>query len=364
MAGCPAVLYHQQRSPACDSILSEHLPVPAGSPSSGATPTEASKSAAIAVTAASATIATAATPHQISQEKEDQTDIAGFCEKKDDEENDRAANDNLEGRDLNRLRLGRHAVILVSRGSGQGDACILGDNICDLTDSDRNRGVVVVLACSRSHGTAYVTHLCVIEDAFEAVSHLDAPATRIHNEDHQDAAILFIPHLPFVFKVGRELLDALVVIEGLDGDHGNLRVGLMVNLCAQGLKILLYIGTKDSSEVVNVPGWCWKRVDRLGRGYGRCGNKYKDEAQPSPNDLHQRSFYAGGDSGNSAVPASYDSLGRGASLFAALARSGDSLAACDFVDHHHVFVDDDCSVRDCLFDGGIGGAIRLSAKLS
>ena len=52
----------------------------------------------------------------------------------------------------------------------------------------------------------------------------------VGREDQEQAAVrALLPHLPLVFECGGEVLDGLA-IERLDGDHGNLRVGLAIHL--------------------------------------------------------------------------------------------------------------------------------------
>src|SRR5277367_6768763 len=114
-------------------------------------------------------------------------------------------------------------MILVDRlGLGEGDAGIGSDDPGDLADAYGNGGVVVVLAEGRHHGTADVAHFGVVEDAFQTVAHLDAVLAGGYGDDQEDAAICALgAYLPLVFEGCGELVDGLVVVEGLDGDDGD-----------------------------------------------------------------------------------------------------------------------------------------------
>jgi hypothetical protein len=68
-------------------------------------------------------------------------------------------------------------------------------------------------------------------------------------------------YLPLVFESGGELVDGLVIVEGLDGHDGDLGVGLAINLGAEIFKTGLGCGSEDSGEVVDIARGRGKVVD-------------------------------------------------------------------------------------------------------
>ncbi len=133
-------------------------------------------------------------------------------------------------------------VVVLLGGHGERDASVGGDDLGELLDAEGDGGVVVTLLGKRRHGAADVADLGVVEDAFEAVTDLDAAPPGGHDEKHQDAAIVLVADLPLLFELGGELLDGLVGIDGLDGDDGDLGVGLAVHEGAEPLQTCLGVG--------------------------------------------------------------------------------------------------------------------------
>ena len=180
------------------------------------------------------------------------------------------------------------AVVLVLGGVwGEGNAGVGGDDFGDLPDAEGDGGVVVALLGVGDHGAEDVAGAGVVEDAFEAVTYLDAASARIHDEEHEDAAIGSLgANLPFVFKRGGELFDGLVAVEGLDGDEGDLGVGLAIDLGAEGFNALLCGGGQDACEVADVTGWSREGAHRLRVEQGGRCEEQNDNGQPTREVLH------------------------------------------------------------------------------
>ena len=141
-----------------------------------------------------------------------------------------------------------------------------GDDVGDLPNAEGDGVIVVVLLGVRLHGAADVADLGVVEDAFEAVADLDAAVARRHDEDHEDATVCALgADLPLLFELGGELFDGLVVIKGLNGDDGDLGVGLAVNGGAEIFNLLADGGGECAGEVVDVAGGRGEAGDGLSR---------------------------------------------------------------------------------------------------
>lgn len=253
-------MYHQPgfTSPLLPSLRNISLPVSTGSPSPGAASAKASKAAITAIATAAisaASVAASSTSHQIAEEKEDEANVAGFGKEEQDQQEDSAADDDLKERKMNRLGLaGWHTAVLVDGGDCEGNTSILSDDIRNPAYPNGNGSVVVILAGGGSHGTANVANLRIIQDAFKAIAHFDAAAARIHDKNHEDAPVFFVAYFPLVFEFGGKLLDALIVVECLHGDDGDLGVSFAVYLGADGLEILFDVRAQDSCKIADVAG--------------------------------------------------------------------------------------------------------------
>ena len=111
---------------------------------------------------------------------------------------------------------------------GQRDLGVGGDHLRHLAHGQRHRRVVVAGAQIGNHLPPDVAHLGVVQDSFQAVSHVDAVLVVAHGQQHQHALVrALLADLPLVFKlVG--VVGRVVPVQGLNGHHGNLRIGLGV----------------------------------------------------------------------------------------------------------------------------------------
>ena len=119
----------------------------------------------------------------------------------------------------------------------------------DLLHAKRDRGIVVTLVHRRNHGSADVADLGIVQDAFEAITYLDAVLPRIHHHNHRGRRDRFPSRRPpLVFQCGREFVDRLVIIQRLDGDDGNLGMGLAIDLSAQDFETVFRLGGQTRQQ--------------------------------------------------------------------------------------------------------------------
>ena len=264
-----------------------HIPrpsiVPACSTAARPAPSETAKAASTLIIASTTSATKAAAPptssHQISEKKEDQAGVAGLDEKEKDQEDDAAAEENLHETDLNRRLL---AVVLMNGlGDVQRDAGVGGDDAGDLLHAERDSRVVVALAEGRNHRAADVAHLGVVEDALEPVADFDPIFSRIHYDDHQDAAVRsLLAYLPLLFESGGELVYRLIAIHRLDRDNRDLGVRLAIDLGTEIFKIELGGRSEDVGKIADIARGRRKSGDRFGRHDDRRSEDQKDYCQP------------------------------------------------------------------------------------
>jgi hypothetical protein len=257
--------------------------IAAGSAASGASAAEASETSsatAIVAITASASVSSSASAHDVCKEEEDQADVAGLDEEEEYKEDSRAAEHELGEADVDRLLLDLTMVLM--GGQSEGNAGVSGDDLSDLADAQRNGCVIVTLGGRRHHGAADVAYLGVVQDALEAVAYLDAASAGLHDEDHQDAAIGSLgAYLPFVLKGRGELFDGNVVVDGFDGDDGDLGVCLAIDLTAEVFDALLDRGRKDACKVIDEAGGSRKRADLFGRQKADRPEQQNNDGKPT-----------------------------------------------------------------------------------
>ena len=136
--------------------------------------------------------------------------------------------------------------------------------MCDLNDGGGDCGIVIPCLQLRNDGAADDADLAVGQNALEAVAGLDAAFAVLNGEDQDDAAVGSLSaDLPFVFEGCGEIFDRLAV-EGLHRDHGDLGMGLAIDLQAERVQGLDGLRREDSSEVADVVGGLGKVLHPLG----------------------------------------------------------------------------------------------------
>src|SRR4051794_33258328 len=97
--------------------------------------------------------------------------------------------------------------MILMRWEGESNTCVLRDDGGDLSYTKRNCSVVVTSIGGWDHETTDVSDFGVVKNALKAVAYLDASLAWCHDQDHQDAAVIFITDAPFVLQLGRKLLN-------------------------------------------------------------------------------------------------------------------------------------------------------------
>ena len=186
------------------------------------------------------------------------------------------------------------AVILVDRlGQVQGDAGVGGDDLGDLLNAERDRGVVVVLTGRRNHGAADVADLGVVQDAFQAIANLDAIFPWGHENSRRTPRS--VPLAPTFHLSSSAVANSSMdwsLSSGLDGDDGDLGVGLAIDLGAEVFQAGFCRGRQNAGEVADIAGGSRKGAYRFGRQNNRRCEDQEDNCQPARKVAHRWSFYA------------------------------------------------------------------------
>jgi hypothetical protein len=155
---------------------------------------------------------------------------------------------------------------------GEGDVGVGGDDVGDLLQAELEAGAVLAGVELGDHAAADVAYLGVGEDAFEAIAYFDPALVVVGGDQHQDAAVRGLgADLPLLFEEVGEVGYCLAA-EVVDGDNGDLRVGLMVELAAELLHLGFGGGVDDTGEVGDVGGGFGELVGGFGVGeQGRAG---------------------------------------------------------------------------------------------
>ena len=123
------------------------------------------------------------------------------------------------------------------------------------------------MAEERDRFAAEPAHLTVGQDGFETVADLREVGVVLNGEEDQDATIFLLwTDAPVRGEVEGVLLGRKVA-ERFHGDDGDLGLGLVVNLGAEGGELGLGAGAEDAGEVVDVAG-VFEVLGLLGRCAG------------------------------------------------------------------------------------------------
>lgn len=242
------------------------LPVSRGAAAAGASTAESPEAATVSSTAIT-TPAPETASEEHAQQESNRAGGSKAGEQKEDHQKHRAADEQFAEAYLPGLASGRAAA---GRGL-QIDSGIGGDDLRDLYDGGGYGGVVIPCLQLRNDGAPDDADLAVGENAFEAVAGLNAASAVLNGEQQDDAAISSLgADLPLVFERGGEVFDWLAV-ERLYRDHGNLRVGLAIDLKAKGIQVLDGLRRKNTGEITDVVGGLGKVLNALGPEEGRGG---------------------------------------------------------------------------------------------
>ena len=114
----------------------------------------------------------------------------------------------------------------------ESDATIRCDRFGDEASNEQDGGVVVSLPEIWNRFAAKGADFAVGENRFEAITDFESILVIVNGEQDQDAAIGFGPDAQLRRKVDGIVLDGLVS-QRLDGDDGDLCLGLLLNLGAK-----------------------------------------------------------------------------------------------------------------------------------
>ena len=111
----------------------------------------------------------------------------------------------------------------------QGDVTILRNHLRDLAHHLQEGAVVIALAQQRKHIASETTHLAVRKNGLEAVTDF-GPVLVVTDgkQDHYATVGPLVPDAPLLKKMIGEVFHR-VTFQGLDGDHGDLRLGLLID---------------------------------------------------------------------------------------------------------------------------------------
>ena len=135
----------------------------------------------------------------------------------------------------------------------QGNVAVLRDHLRDLAHHLHDGVVVIALAQQGNHAASETAHLAVRKDGFEAVADLGPVLVIISGkQDHHASVRPLVSHAPLLKKVTGEVVHR-VTFQSLDGDHGNLGLGFLIDLRAQPGKSLHSRRVEHAGKVVDVP---------------------------------------------------------------------------------------------------------------
>ena len=196
---------------------------------------------------------------------------------------------------LARRRAG-HCRLVFQRDLGIG-----GNHLRHLAHSERYGAVKVIGPQLRYHLPPNVAEFAVGQDAFQAIAHFNPALVVVDGQKNQHAAIRALAaHLPLVFeRVGK--LRRVHAVQGMDGDHGYLRIGLgVVELAANAIQPGDRLRRKHVGKIAHVIGGFGQVLHPLGKS-GRGGNPH-ESGQQQPEDgrmcaakaFHRSPLYADG----------------------------------------------------------------------
>jgi hypothetical protein len=134
----------------------------------------------------------------------------------------------------------------------QRNAFVLRDYVGYPARHQPKRRRIIALAQYRQRFAAKSTDLAIRQNWFQSITHFEAIFMVAGHQQNQDAPIVaFRPNSPFLVELIGEILDGLIV-ECLDGYHGDLRAGLLLHFEAQIAQPVAGIRIQDVREIAYV----------------------------------------------------------------------------------------------------------------
>ena len=162
-------------------------------------------------------------------------------------------------------------IIFDGRRAGEGDACVLRDDVGDAASDKEESGVVVSLAEDGDGFAPEAADFAVGEDAFEAIADLRPVFVIVGGVEDEDAAAdLFGADAPFCCE-GVGVVEGVLATCGGDGDDGDLGFGFLVDFGAEGREFGFGVGREDVGEVADVAEGLIGELRGLRARCERCG---------------------------------------------------------------------------------------------
>src|SRR5262245_42084399 len=121
----------------------------------------------------------------------------------------------------------------------ESDAAFVCDILCELPGSDLDRRTEVILPEKGNHGATGVSRASVVDDGFDAVADFDTVFSVVRCKEQQDSGtLLFCADAEMLEEIDCIVFDGTVV-EGSNGDDGELRAGFMLQFGTKRLQALL-----------------------------------------------------------------------------------------------------------------------------
>ena len=295
------------RPPCSFRASGECLPVAAGAAAAkaAASSAETSKAATASGVAAAAKAATAAAhaatdPGPAAPTSEAAKEAETQQESKEmnaaEEEEDHGKEDEFDEATAEMDWLARGNDRLIVREGDFGVSC---DDLSNFTHGLGDCSVEVIGAKKGDHFAAYIADLAIGENAFEAVADFNASFVVVDGQKNHDSAVVLAlaTHLPFVFEsIGK--LSRVNAIQRVDGDNGDLRVGLrVVELGAEAVEPGNGSRRENVGKVADVIGGLGQIFDPLSEGREGengdqgCHEQRKDGQMCAAKSLHRIQLY-------------------------------------------------------------------------
>ncbi len=138
--------------------------------------------------------------------------------------------------------------------AGQLNAGVLRDDVGDSRSHQRDGAVVVILPQQRDRFAAKASDLAIGQDRLQPVADFDAVFAVLHRQQDQHSVVRgFAANAPLLVQGDGVALNVCTV-EGIYGDHGNLRMGFLVELLADVIELPDGGLIEDVGKVVDVIG--------------------------------------------------------------------------------------------------------------
>jgi len=156
--------------------------------------------------------------------------------------------------------LGLALILILQRNVG-----IRGDHLRDPAERRADRTIEVVGAKIRNHLAADIAHFPVRQNAFQAVTHVDAPLAVVHRQQDQNSAIgALLAHVPFVFQAAGVIRD-IIAFQRMNGHNRHLGIGLrVVELAADAIQARNRFRREHVGKVADVIGRLGQVLDPFG----------------------------------------------------------------------------------------------------